>query len=36
MQVVGDCGGNCGNVNVKGTIECCAASTNDTNDRSEN
>ena len=35
-QVVGDCGSNCGNVNVKGTNEFCSASTKDTNDGSEN
>ena len=35
-QVVGDYGGNCSNVNVKGTNECCAAGTKDTNDGSEN
>ena len=33
---MGDYGGNCSNVNVKGTNECCAASTMDTNDRFEN
>ena len=27
-------GGNCGNVNMKGTNECCATSTKDTNARS--
>ena len=31
---MGDYGGNCGNVNVKGTYECCVASTMDTNDGS--
>ena len=34
-QVVGDCDGNCNNVNVKGTNECCAASTLNTSDGSE-
>ena len=34
-QVVGDYVGNCSNVNVKGTNECCAASNKDTNDGSE-
>ena len=32
---MGDNGGNCSIVNVKGTNECCPASTNDTNDVSE-
>ena len=36
VQVVDDYGGNCGNVNVQGTNECCAAKTKDTNDRSQN
>ena len=35
-QVAGDYGGNCGNVNAKGTNECCASSTKDANDGSEN
>ena len=35
-QVVGDYGGNCSNVNVKGTNERRASSTKDTNDGSEN
>ena len=35
-QVLGDFGGNCGNVNVKGTNKCCAASIEDTNHGSEN
>ena len=26
---MGDCGGNCSNVNVKDTMNCCAATTND-------
>ena len=34
-QDVGNYGGNCGNVNVKGTNECCAAGTKDTNNGSE-
>ena len=29
---MGNYGGNCGNVNVKGTSECCAPSTKDTNE----
>ena len=33
---MGDYGGNCSNVNVKGTNECCAASTKGTNGGSEN
>ena len=33
---MGDYGDNCSNVNVKGTNECCAASSNDTNDGSDN
>ena len=32
---MGDYGGNCGNVNVKGTNGCCAASTKDINDETE-
>ena len=35
-HVVRDNGGNCGNVNAKGTNACCASSTKDTNDGSEN
>ena len=35
-EVVDDYGENCGNMNVKGTNECCAASTEDPNDGSEN
>ena len=31
-QFMGDFGGNCGNVNVKGINRCCSASTKDTND----
>ena len=33
---MGDYGGNCGDVNMKGTNECCAADTNDKNDGSQN
>ena len=32
MQLKGNYGGNCGNVKVKGTNECWAASTMDRND----
>ena len=32
-SIVIDSGGYCGNVNVKGTNECCAASIKDTNNR---
>ena len=35
-QLAIDNGGKCGNVNVKGTNEYCAANTKDTNDGSEN
>ena len=35
-QVLGDCGGNCDSVNVKGTNECCTAGTKDRNDGSGN
>ena len=34
-HVVSDYSGNCGNVNVKGTNECCASSTKDTHGGSE-
>ena len=33
---MGDYGGICGDVNMKGTNECCAADTNDKNDGSQN
>ena len=33
---MGDYDGNCSNVNVKGTNECCNAGTKDTNGGSEN
>ena len=35
-HVVGDCGGNDSNVNMKGTNECYTVSTKDTNDRLKN